>query len=305
MEKHKRIYWERGLDITPEIFIATDNHHLSQQSIIAQLHAVRSYGILPAGGVFKITPRINNDELFVDELYCIAVTQNGYLIDIQNDVAFEKMSLRELTNEEHFVVLRVNPFLPTAITEEEPYAQATYRVEIKEARQNIEDGIPILKIGYSKESRCWEIEKNYVLPNVCLFTSEIFVQKHHNIQKELNAILGKLSSDEPACFQGKLLEMELKNYSLRESSADLALLLKKMITVFKIYLEKINNANEALMASMERFLQTPYNHNDALLLLQMGIDCLRNINQGLDEKPVPVVAKPVEEPKVEEILAEI
>jgi hypothetical protein len=304
MEKHKRIYWQRGLDITPEIFTATDNHHLSQQSIIAQLHAFRSYGILP-DGVFKITSRINNDEIFIDGLYCTAVTPNGYLIDIQNDVVFKEMSLRELTNENHYVVLRVNPFLPTAIAEEEPYSQATYRVEIKSAQQSIEDGIPILKIYYDKESRCWEIENNYVLPHVCLFTNEIFRQKHCEIQEELNAILEKLSCDEPACFQGKLLEIELKNYSLREYPADLALLLKKIVAAFKLYLEKINNTNETLMAPIEEFIQTPYNHNDALPLLQMGIDCLKKINQGLDEKPVPVVVKPVEEPKEEEILAEI
>ena len=298
MEKHKRIYWDRGLDITPEIFIATDNYHLSQQSVIAQLYAFRSYGILP-GGVFTIAPRINNDDIFIDELYCTAVTQNGYLIDIQNDVMFEKMSLRELTNEEHFVVLRVNPFMPKIIEGEEPYSRATYHLEIRDAQQNIEDGIPILKIYYDREGCCWEIEENYVLPHVCLFTNETFGQKYCDIQDEVAAILEKLSPDEPACFQGKLLEIELKNYSLQEHPADLALLLKKTVAVFKMYLEKINKAEEILITSIEEFIQTPYNHNDTLPLLQTGIDCLREINQMLEEKPAPIADLPEEEPIIE------
>jgi predicted component of type VI protein secretion system len=304
MEKHKRIYWERGLDVTPEIFIATDNYHISQQGVIAQLHAFRSYGVLP-GATFKITSRINNDKVFIDELYCTAVTRNGYLIDIQNDVVFEEISLRELTNEEHYVVLQVNPFIPKAIEKEKPFSQATYRVEIKKVQQKIENGIPVLKIYYNRGSQCWEIENNYVLPHVNLSTNETFRQKYGEIREELNAIIKKLPSDEPAYFQAKLIEVELQNYSLQEYPAELTLLLKKTVTIFKLYLEKINNTDEILMAPVESFIQIPYNHNDALPLLQMGIDCLKNINQRMDEKPQPVViVTPVEEPE-EEILANI
>ncbi|MCL2040537.1 MAG: hypothetical protein FWG84_00675 [Bacteroidales bacterium] len=302
MEKQRRIYWEKGLDITPDILIAMDNYHLSQQSIIAQLHAFRSYGVLP-GSVCNIAARINNDDIFIDELYCTAVTQTGHVIDIQNDVTFERLSLRELTNEAHYVVLQVNPFRPASAAEGRPYARATYQVEIKNAQQNIEDGIPILKIYYNKNSRCWEIERTYVLPHVCLFTSDIFGQNYCDIQEELAAILDKLSTDEPACFQGKLLEIELKNYSLQEYPAELALLLKKIVVVFKMHLEKVNKAEETLVAAIEKFTQMPYNHKDAQPLLQMGIDCLREINQQLDAKPIPVVVK--EEPKIEEVLAEI
>ena len=302
MEKQRRIYWEKGLDITPDILIAMDNYHLSQQSIIAQLHAFRSYGVLP-GSVCNIAARINNDDIFIDELYCTAVTQTGHVIDIQNDVTFERLSLRELTNETHYVVLQINPFCPASAAEGKPYARATYRVEIKSTQQNIEDGIPILKIYYNKNSRCWEIERNYVLPNVCLFTSDIFGQNYCYIQEELAAILDKLSANEPAYFQGKLLEIELKNYSLQEYPAELALLLKKIVAVFRMHLEKVNKAAETLVAAIEKFTQMPYNHNDAQLLLQMGIDCLREINQQLDAKPIPVVVK--EEPKIEEELAEI
>jgi len=301
MEKHKRIYWERGLDITPEIFITTDNFHLSQQCLIARLHAFRCYGILP-NTTFTVTPRIVNDHIVIDELLCTAVTPNGYLIDIQNDVVFKEVNLQELDHEEHYVVLQVEPFQLKPIEDNQPYSQPAYQIAIHPLHQHIENGIPILKICYDRNSWRWEIEENYVAPCVCIATSNILAQKYAEAKEEVSAILEKLSSDQPACFQGKLMEIELKNYSLLEYPSELLLLLKKTVAVFKMYLEKMNHQDEMLMTSMEKFIHSPYNHNDILPLLQTGINCLREINQGLDEKPEPVVVKPIE---TEEILGHI
>lgn len=250
MDEHKRIYWERGLDITPEIFTEADNYHIAQQNKIARLYAFRLYGILP-GSTFEIKSRINNYEIFFDEIYCKAITRNGCLVDIQNDISFEEVSLRELINGEHYVILSSNPYHPEPIKKGGRYARVKYHIEIKEARQCTGDGIPILKIRYNRDSHCWQIEQNYVLPHVCLSTSEILKQKYHLIREELNAVIEKISLDELAGFQARLLEVELKNYSLQESPAELALLLKKITSVLKLHFERTKNENEFLMASIE------------------------------------------------------
>jgi hypothetical protein len=282
MEKQKRIYWEQGLDITPGILIKSDNYHISRQSTIVQAFSYRLYGVLP-GENFEIAAHINNNNIIIDKLYCTAITQYGHLIDIENDTAFDELSLQELTNVEYFVVLKVNPFSSEL--------KDKYNLDIKESLDNIGNAIPVLKIYYNNDGNCWEIDKDYILPQIALSTSEALVQNYSNIKEALIAFIEKIQVNELTCFQTKLFETELKNYSLNEPPYELILLLKKIITVCKIYLEKVKKTNETLTALIEKFLQTAYNHNDVFPLIQAGTNCLTEINAELDVKPEP---KPVE-----------
>jgi len=290
MEKHKRIYWKIGLDLTPEIFIEADNYHISQRSILTQSYAFRTYGILPDTN-FKISYRLNHDSIFIDELYCMAITRNGHLIDVQNDVSFKGVSLSELSDDEPFyMVLNVDSFHPKSSGKEELYAKASYSIETIDLKQNIVSGIPILKVGYNRKKRCKEVDNNYVVPHISLSTSNVLIEKYHTIKDVLSIINKKLPTNELTFYLMELLEVELNNYCLQEFPAELILLLKKICTILKSYLKRQNKEE---FDEMKIFLNEIYNHNEILDIILKGIDCLKIINQKIDEK-VEIIEEPVQ-----------
>jgi hypothetical protein len=274
MKKYKRIRWESDLDITPEIFIETDNYHIEQQSITARLNSFRLYGVL-SGTVFQIVYKINNDVVFIDELYCTAVTKSGYIIDIQNNIVNQEINLAELDIGTYYAVVRGNPFQPNS----------EYHIEIQETPQNEGSAISILKIYYNTDSKCWEIAKDFTPPHISLSTSNELIQQYNDIKNELSIAIQELPIEEIALFQLQLLEKELLNYTMQESPAELALLLKKTTALFKLYLEKTKKMNETLLSLIESFIQTPYVHDDIFPILQSGVSCLEEINRKLGAKP--------------------
>ena len=306
MEKHKRIYWKIGLNITPEIFIKADNYHIAERCILTQSYAFRTYGILPDTS-FKISYRLNHDTIFIDELYCRAITNNGHLIDVQNDVTFKELSLHNLSYErQHYVILSVDSFQPKTVEKEEKeeiYATATYNVEIIEAGEMITSGIPIMKIYYNRKKRCMEEDKSYIVPHISLSTSKSLIEKYHEAKDVIEDIINKLSPDEGIFFHVELLEVELKNYTLQEFPAEMILLLKKFCTLLKSYLKKLNRDE---FDEMQSFLDEIYNHNDILCVVQKGLECLKIINLKIDEKEETVeeiIEMPAPAPKL--ILPEI
>ena len=297
MDKHNRIYWKIGLDITPETFIKADNYHIAERCMLMQSYAFRAYGILPDTN-FKISNRINHDIVFIDELYCRAITRNGHLIDVQNDITFKELNLRDLSRDKpSFVILNVDSFQPKAIGKEALYAQASYTLEITDIPENFGTGIPIMKILYDRRKRSMEVENNYIVPPVCLSASRALVTKHKDICNIIGIIIDKLPPVDPIFIHVELLYIELKNYSFQEFPGEMILLLKKFCTLLKSYLKRLNRDD---FDEMQVFLNDIYNHNDILCIIQKGVACLKTINQKIDEKPVEVeVVKEVPEPEPE------
>jgi hypothetical protein len=276
MKNHTRTNWKDGLDITPEVFIEADNYHIAQRSTVARLNTFRLYGVLP-DTVFRKDCQITNDAVFINELCCTAITKGGYMIDFQNDIPGQELSLSEFKVGTYYVVLQVNPFQPNA----------EYCFKIQKTPQNEGDAIPVLKIYRDTENDCWEIEKNYIPPHISLLTSCELIEQYEKINNELSIVIQKLPADDPILLQMKLLEVEFSNYSMQESPAELVLLLKKIMTLLKLLLDKMKKANEILSTLIEEFMQIPYTHDDVFPILQSGINCLITINQEL-EKPEEV-----------------
>lgn len=295
MKNYNRIFWEKGLDITPEILIESDNYNAQQHNIIRKISTLQSYGILPESK-FLIKPTINNDILSIHISNCSAITSHGYLININNHIALKEIKLYECTNEDHYIILRVQPYDIESAGENTPYAQPKYDVEIKEARKEIEDGIPILKI--SRINKCWEIDADYIPPSVSICSNENLTAKYAKITDKIIEISGKLLDDNYTSLQIKLLEIELKNYSLYESPFELVNTLKKIMAIIELYFQKTLNINDLIQA--KEFIEKKYSHNEIAIILAFCMECLDVINQKLDEKPEPTEEKP--EPTEEELL---
>lgn len=271
MKKQKRINWIDGFDITSETFIEADNYHIAQRSIATRLNTFRLYGILP-DTTFEKNCRIDNNILFISELYCTAITKSGYIIDTDNDVLFDEVNLKELEIGTYYVVLQINPFQPNN----------QYRIEIQKFTQYEETGIPILKIYCNVKNKGWQIDHNYIPPSISLSTNDRLINFFDDIKDEFAVIIKKLPIKD-ALFQMKLLEVELLNYSMQESPAELVLLLKKIVALFQLLLVKMKKMNKTLSSLIEEFMQMFYVHSDVFPILQSGTDCLKEINRELNK----------------------
>jgi hypothetical protein len=285
MRNYNRIFWERGLDITPEIFIGVDNYNTFQWNIIRKLNALRSYGILP-GRKFQIETNIDSDILSVRKLNCLAITQQGNLIDISTPISFREIKLYECTNEDHYLVLRVRPYEIEPLEDNKPYARPKYDIEIKNTRTDIEDGIPILKI--CRIDKKWEKDPNYILPSVSFCADENLLKAYETITKKLSEITAKFSDEDFYTLQIKLLEIELKNYSSSKSPFELITLLKKIIAVSESYVKKLLKSTGDLDC-LNEFVERKYNHNETAASLTTAYSCLDTIIRKLEEKPEPEV----------------
>jgi len=280
MENHNRIHWKKGLDISPEVFIRSDNYHIAERNLLGRFLAARTYGILP-NSRFYIEKSLDYNRISISELECIAITNDGYLINIQNDTPYPKKIEIEEHDDELYLILSVDPYaLP--VDEQELTLSATYSFVLQRIDEHIEKGIPILKI--IKEYQNWRIDEEYIPPAIALNAMDSLTQKYIDIKEVINEIIRKLPDEYPYYFQITMLHLELNSYSSQESPEELVLLMKKFSLIFQHYLTTVKNLEES--TALKRFMNEPYLHHDMEKSLRTGFEALADVNLKIDEKPV-------------------
>jgi len=277
MEKYNnnKIHWKKGLDITPEILIASDNYHVTERKLLGHFFAFRLYGIL-SDKKFYIDKNIDNHNVYIKNLECLAITNDGYVINIWKDTPLNKeVNLKEATDSEFYVVLTVNPYTVTP----------EYNFVLKRIGETIENGIPVLKIN--RNSQNWKIDDNYIPPSITLYSVDSLKQQYEKIKDKLSHIAEELQENDQendmAYRQAMLLKLELDNYCMQESPQELVLLLKKICWTLKIYVEASKKTDE--LPNTEKFIKEQYDHNDIGKLLHLGIKSLEEIDQKINEEP--------------------
>lgn len=279
MKKKVRIDWKTGLDITPEVFVNSDNYHIAERNLLGRFLAFRSYGILP-NSQFYIEKNIDDNRLYIIELECIAMTHNGCLINIQRDTPFKKEVRLNEAGTEFYVVLRVHPYLPDNVDELSEYVE--YEFALKEIDETIENEIPVLKI--IKNYQHWEIDENYIPPAVALNVVDSLRYKFVEIKDIVNKIIAKLPENDALYLQCMMLQVELNNYTTQESPQEFVLLLKKFCWIFQSYLKTAKNME--YLPVIQTFIKEEYNHNEIAKMLRLGWESLEDVNQKIEEKPV-------------------
>jgi len=280
MKKHNKIHWERGLYITSEVLINSDSYHIAERNLLGRFVAFPLYGIL-SGGKFDIE-NIDTGTLRINISKCLAVTHDGYVINIEEDTPFSREVNLERWNKnekELYVVLTVNPYSTVPVECEELEFQtcpAEYNLELTRKGETFENGIPVLKIN--KDDSGWEIDNEYIPPSISLNSLNALKQQYLKIRENLNDVIEKLEND-PIYIQVMLFYLELDNYDLQESPKELALLLKKICWMLKSA-KKIKE-----LPIVERFVEKKYNHDEIGEILHYGVKCLEEIYQELSKEP--------------------
>lgn len=287
MEKYNKIYWKRGLEITPEIFITSDNYNTYQQNIIRRLCTINSYGILPPikeGNLcFEIEYKITDNILYINNLLCNAITKQGYMIDIGDDFDFYKeIDLNDCINSEYYIILNVSPYDNEVVINQEIYAQPSYELVVKKADKINYSGIPILKISYSKNN-CWEADSEYILPSISICSDKNLISKYNSINRKIDSIISHIKNDE-LLLNISMLKLELDNEFKYATPYSLVLFLKKTCKIFELFFKD--------KLEKPKYILEEYDHNNISYILNLGLEYLETVEQKLTEvveiKPEPV-----------------
>jgi hypothetical protein len=280
MENRYRINWKRGLDITPEILISSDNYHEAERNLISSILASRFYGILP-DSKFYIEKEINSNYLIVKSLSCLAVTPEGVIISIPKENRMKKeIVLNEMEGNEFYLVLSVNPNSLTITEDKEIYICPDYNLTIKKTTEPVEFGIPVLKIFHNNY---WEIDKNFVPPSIALNSVEFLLQKYFEINSLLHNILAHFPDKKAFGLHLILLKLELNDFTSKKSPEEWDLLMKKFCWIFYSYLKNENKIDENNI--MKNFIEDTYNPNEIGRIFQLGYECFQEIYSFFEDKP--------------------
>jgi len=281
MEKHYKINWKRGLVITPEILIASDNYHLLERTLLGKFLASHLYGVLP-GSDFGMEKEISNNCLIVKNLNCYAMSSEGTVIGISKDMPLQKkLPLNDMPENEYYVVLSANPCGIASEDEYEPYIYPDYYLTLKKTSEEIDFGMPVLKI---KNETHWEIDTCYIPPSIALNAVDVLLQKYFEIISRINNIIEKYPTNAPNFFQISMLQLELKGFTPEKSPEEWLLLMKKFCWIFYTYLKNENKIDESFM--MRNFIEEPFNPNDIEKAMRLGYECFVEIFTIFDRKPV-------------------
>jgi len=282
MKKHHKIHWKTGLDITPEVFVASDNYHIAERNLLGYCLAHNLYGIVPNGNLY-FEKRIDSNDLSISNLKCISISRYGYVIDIDDNNLFnKKIDLSDAEDDEQYVVLTVNPFTATSYDDDDTYVAPEYNIVLMSTNETIENGIPILKIF--RDGSYWGIDKDYIPPSISLNSIDELAQRYNRIKNEINLIVDKIPEDYLFYPQVFMLQFELDNYSLQESPQEFIMLLKKFSRIFQMFLKASKNIED--LPDLMTFMEEKYNHLEIGKLIRLGINSLIAVNQKIDEKPV-------------------
>lgn len=270
-----RIYWKKGLDITPEIFIDADTHYLHRLNTINSLTTRLVYGILDSD--FRVKAEIKDNFIYFEELICRAVTPAGYLIETDKNMKPDRVPLQGLIGREYYIALKTIPYLLEAIPGNDPYSRPGYYLELLDKGQEINDGIPVLKITGNPKRRGWEIVPDYIPPTVSVRLHGKLLTKLTAIRRKLQKITGKLQEDNLTLLQIKLLTLELTNLPYEESPYKFVILLKKICLVLQIHIENMFEASDFF--HFKAFIAERYNHNDVASILNLGLMCLEEMDR--------------------------
>jgi predicted component of type VI protein secretion system len=286
MEKQHRINWKKGMEITPEIFIESDNYHIAERQLLGELIASHKYGIFPNSNCI-IDYELQDHYISVKISNCTALVSAGDIIHIPDKISFNpSLPIEELS--ECYAVLSLRPDDKKHAAEPDAlHIVSQYEIAFKKTNEPIKNGIPVLKI-YKKQSE-WNVEPNYIPPTIALNSLPSLMNKYAEIKDIIHKIIGYYDKNDSHYALLMLLQLELNHLSSKESPETLILLMKKLTWIFQEYLKTIKKIEP--LQIINNFIHTSYNHYEIKNLLDSGYEGLKEAVALLESKP----------PEIEEI----
>ena len=283
-DEHKKIYWQTGLEITPDTFIASDNYVSAQQNLIRKLVNLQYYGLLPVSDASApsliVNASMNGSEISIEHLFCNGVTRDGYLIQCNNEhlpaLRRQRLTVAGRSSGYSYVVLRTIPFEQTLVepveNEETPFALPVYELDVKELTQIGGNELAILRIECSPYSS--RIDLNYIPPCMAIRSHEKLIEQYRlmmqAVDRILKAMLGKKSEYQQVLYPFTMLLFDLEQFSPHNPPYYLVQTLKKTIKTVDFFVK-------SSQWNLTEVMNIPYIHDDIDLMLQALAKCFQDI----------------------------
>ena len=271
------------MEITPEIFIESDEYHIAERQILGTLLASRLYGIFP-DSKYTIDYEIFNNQMVVQISNCIALVSSGEVIHIRNKTSFN----RELPIDEIsvcYVVLSVIANDEKRTDESALHIVPQYDISFKSTHEPIENGIPVLKIF--KRASSWEVDPTYIPPSIALSSTPSLMSKYVEIKNVINRIIHCYAEKDSNYLLIMILQIDLNSFSAKETPETLTQMMKKFCVVFQASLKTVKGIE--FLQSVKKFMDLPYNHSEIGEILDAGYAGMMEIVKILETEPVPEI----------------
>jgi len=283
MKNQQRINWKQGMEITPEIFIESDHYHIAERQMLSALLASRGYGIFP-NSKFTIDYELHNNKIEIRIANCIALTKNGDVINIQQNTSFIKeLPIDEVS--ECYAVLSLVHQAQKQTDESELHIVPQYDISFLSTNELIENGIPVLKL--LKQNSAWEIDAHYIPPAIALNALHSLTNKFIEIKDIIKKIIGCYPEKDAHYLTLMMLQIELNNFSSKESPETLIMMMKKFCFIFQTFLKNVKEMEP--LQSVKTFMDILYNPNEIEKTLVQGLQSLMEILKIFEVAPAPEI----------------
>lgn len=291
----KRINWKKGMRLTDEVLLASDqctDEAIAQSMVLA---AGGRFGLFPAARPFRLSLSITKGIVNVEALSCLAITRGGLVIDADFDTKFTtafdtRVQIPAQTDEKEYLL--TISIQPKAWREtNDGFKTANYAFALIGVNTPLADNaMPIARIVYEDGWR--EDNTSFVPPCICLSSHPKFEELHAQFVSLLRSIDEKTSSQagggahQAICIYWPVVQQMLITANTEhEAMPPMRLLscVQQVIASFTMacQLDDVLTLEDA--ENFRNYSRVPYNYKVAYLRIKQGLGMCYAISEKIDK----------------------
>lgn len=310
----KRINWKKGMRLTDEVLIASDNCTAQAVNQSLMLASAGRFGLLPSMRPFQLSLNISAEQMEVVALDVLALTQAGEVIDLVignglTDTPETRLPFPEDGNE-LFLTLSVQPDSWTE--DHEGFLKPQYFFSLITPQTAL--STHAIPIGHIVRENGWQVDTHRFVPP-CLFLSA-----HHGFEQlriELTDILKSIHEKTKQMAQSPVktaisiywpivqqVFIQLNTEHETMTPAMLQACVQKVVGGFALACDMDEVLTLEDSNIFFNFAQVPYNYQNNYLRIKQGIGMCRAIDEKIDKFSLlnaapapPPPPQPTPEPK--------
>lgn len=290
----KRISWKKGMRLTDEILRASDRCIIESLNHAYRLGISGRFGLIPSKNGFHVSININKDFLDVEELECLAITQDGNLIDIKFDTGFTKTNYTNViipSTEENAMLLTVKVKNDEWTDIDETYCEPAYAFSlISEKTKLAPDSFPIARIV---NEYGWRIDDiNFIPPCTNISSHWVFekqakqfidILQYANAQLE-NSIDADCKTALHICWPAmKQIQISMEKDIDTMSPMNFFGNIQKFISAFYCGCMLDDSLDLSEAEKFRNYIQSPYDFKDVYKRIKEGLELCTSINEKIDK----------------------
>lgn len=285
----KRIYWKKGMRLTDEVLIKSDNCTSELIGKALVLGAGGNFGLFPSSHPFSVSLDISNETIDVVSLSCLGITRDGSLIDVLYDTSYTNSFNTQTTipdSKENAVFILCISTTSEWRDTNDGMCEPEYSFMVIEENTIVpSNALPIARIVYDEYS--WRMDDiNFAPP--CLFISSL--EKYEELYAEFKQLLNivnvllpqKLVTDQKDAlkiFWPIVQQLMITIDKEKDFMSPMELLgnVQKCVSGFVLACSLDEYIDLAEPELFRDFVQIPYNYKSVYKVIRDGLELCASI----------------------------